>query len=66
MTASIWAEDFPSPRHDARCAIWVSTSGPCSCRGRDGHDQHITLAARLDLVLPVELACDNDIEEEAS
>lgn len=59
MSASIWAEDFPSPKHDLRCSIWTSVSGPCTCRDDSGY----TLAARLDLLVPVELACDDEIDE---
>ena len=63
---SLWAEDFESPQHDLRCSYWMEPVGPCTCRDLAGYTKPVTLAARLDLVLPVELACDDDTDIEAA
>ncbi len=46
VTASMWEQDWPAPRHEIRCAVWVTHSDPCDC-GANTEDPADTLDALL-------------------
>ena len=31
VSASMWEQDWPAPKHEIRCAVWVTHNDPCDC-----------------------------------